>query len=125
MLNSHSFTLVTTLAFPICCPHFEANTTMCHAYSASTSALSCDISLPAKFFLFPCRRLDSFVTQFIILISSRLIVDVCGEKGFWGNSAAGTDNKSFENHYSYYFCAHFLSTPCLVPENQQYVPDLR
>ena len=55
-----------------------------------------------------------FVTQFIILISSRLIVDVCGEKGFWENSAAGTDNKSFEYHYSYYFLCSFFeyALPC-------------
>jgi len=83
-LNSHSESKVGALAFPIFCSHFEADKKMLPACSASISALNCDTSPPAYFLLFPCRRLASCFTQFIIVMSSRLIVDVCGERGFWG-----------------------------------------
>jgi hypothetical protein len=83
-LNSHSVTVVATLAFHIFSSHLVANTKMLHACSASSSALNCDASPLANFLLFPCRRLASLFTQFIMAISWRLIVNVCGVKGFWG-----------------------------------------
>ena len=60
-LNSHSDSKVGSLAFPIFCSHFEANTEFLPACSASMSALNGDIFPPEYFLLFPCRRLISFL----------------------------------------------------------------
>ena len=68
-ISSHSVTLVPTLPLLIFCSHSEANMKKLYACNASTSALNCDASFPAKFLLFPRRsRVCFHFTHFYIYI---------------------------------------------------------
>jgi len=90
-ISSHSVKLVATLAFLIFCSHFEANMKMLHACSVSTSAFNSDASFHQNSSYFHEGFVPVFVTQFILLISSFTLMDVCGESGFVWNTPAGIE----------------------------------
>ena len=112
VLNSHSVTLVATLAFPIFYSHFEANTKCCMLAAPLYRPWTVTILSQQNSSNFHEGVSAVFVTQFIILYSSFMILDICGESGFVGNTTEDTDRKIFRNYLHHLPCSflqHSLS----------------
>jgi hypothetical protein len=115
-LNSHPDSQVVPPTFPIFCSHIEANTKMLPACSASTTALNCDL-ISSKILPNPMKASGQF---FYTVYNSDIFTIDSGclwREGLWGNTAAGTENKSFVTRHSQQLQCFFIE--CSLPWNSE------